>query len=329
MIIDMHGHWLSAGLREWGFLLLSLRNAPDTAKPVRGIDEENETNLRCMDERGIDLQVLSIRPVSMLHSENPYISIPWARVYNNVLAEAVARRHDRFRGLATLPQAEMGATVEELERAVKELGMVGAIVNPNPKGNDSMEPLDDEYWFPLYEKAQQLNAPLFIHGAYLEGARYLRHRTAYLLGQTLEETIAGPTLVYGGVLQRFPRLKLILCHGGGATPYQIGRYLTPPGREEAALYGSPPLGSFLDEYRKLYFDGTLYTQEALELLIKVVGPDRVLFGTETPGRGTFEYQGRMLDNLRPVVEGIEWLAPGEKRLIFEDNARAVFNLADV
>ena len=77
---------------------------------------------------------------------------------------------------------------------------------------------------------------------------------------------------------------------------------------------------------KLYFDGTLYTQDALELLIKVVGPDRVLFGTETPGRGTFEWEGRMLDDLRPAVEQIEWLSPAEKQQIFEDNAKKVFNL---
>jgi predicted TIM-barrel fold metal-dependent hydrolase len=326
MIIDMHGHWMSPGLREWFWSIVSLRNASDAAKPFRGVDDENETNLKCMDERGIDLQILSIRPVSMLHTENPYISIPWARVFNTTLAEGVSRRSDRFRGLATLPQADMGASVEELERAVKQLGMVGAIVNPNPKGNDTMEPLDDPYWEPLWQKAIELDVPLFIHGAYLTGPRYLRHRTAYLIGQTVEESISGPTLVYGGVLNKFPALKLILCHGGGATPYQIGRYLTPPGREEASLYGSPQIGSFLDEFHKLYFDGTLYTQEALELLIKVVGPDRVLFGTETPGRGTFQYQGRMLDDLRPAVEKIEWLGAGEKKMIFEDNARKVFNL---
>jgi len=327
MIIDMHGHWMSPGLREFCWQTVSLRNISDAAKPVRGVDDENTTNLKCMDERGIDLQILSIRPVSMLHNENPYISIPWARVFNNVLAEGVERRQDRFRGLATLPQADMEASIQELERAVTQLGMVGAIVNPNPKGTDAMEPLDDGYWVPLWEKAVALDVPLFIHGAYLTGPRYLRHRTAYLIGQTVEESISGPTLVYGGVLSRFPNLKLILCHGGGATPFQIGRYLTPPGRDEGGgMFGSPFSGSFLDEYRKLYFDGTLYTQEALELLIKVVGPDRVLFGTETPGRGTFQYQGRMLDDLRPAVEQISWLDTSQKELIFEGNARNVFNL---
>ncbi len=227
-----------------------------------------------MEDRGIDLQILSIRPVSMLHVENRYISIPWARVHNNVMAEAISRHPDRFRGLATLPQgAEMEAWLDELERGIKELGMVGAIVNPNPKGTDAMEPLDDPFWEPLWEKAIELDAPLFLHGAYLVGPRYLRNRTAYLVGQTIEESISGPTLVYGGVLEKFPSLKLILYHGGGATPYQIGRHLTPPGRGEAGMFGAAYSGSFLDGYRKLYFDGTLYTQEALELLIKVVGPD--------------------------------------------------------
>ena len=189
-----------------------------------------------------------------------------------------------------------------------------------------MEPLDDPFWVPLWEKAIAHNVPLFLHGAYLKGGRYLRNRTAYLVGQTVEETISGPTLVYGGVLEKFPALKLILCHGGGATPYQIGRYLTPPGRGDAGMFGAEYNGSFLDGYRKLYFDGTLYTQDALELLIKVVGADRVLFGTETPGRGTFEYEGRMLDDLRPAVEKIEWLDANQKKMIFEDNAKKVFKL---
>ncbi len=326
MIIDMHGHWMAPGLREFFWTAVSLRNISDTAKPVRGIDDENETNLKCMDERGIDMQILSIRPVSMLHNENPYISIPWARVFNNVLSEAVAKKQDRFRGLATLPQADLEASLQELERAVRELGMVGAIVNPNPKGNDTMEPLDDDYWVPLWEKAVALDVPLFLHGFYLTGPRYLRNRTSYLVGQTVEESISGPTLVYGGVLEQHPKLKLILCHGGGATPYQIGRHLTPPGRGAGAMYGSKYNGSFLDGYRKMWFDGTLYTQEALELLIKVVGPDRVLFGTETLGRGTFQHEGRMLDDLRPAVEKISWLEAGQKKMIFEDNARKVFKL---
>lgn len=326
MIIDGHGHWMAPGLREWFWSATSLRNMPDSAKPFRGVDEENEVNSKCMDERGIDLQVLSIRPVSMLHQENKYISIPWARVFNNTLAEGVTRKPDRFRALATLPQADMQASIEELERAVRDLGMVGAIVNPNPKGDETTPPLDDEYWHPLWQKAVDLDVPLFIHAAFILSPRFLRHRTSYLIGQTVEESIAGPTLVYGGVLNQFPTLKLILSHGGGATPYQIGRHLTPPGRAEGAMYGSPTIGSFLDEYRKLYFDGTLYTQDALELLIKVVGPDRVLFGTETPGRGTFQWEGRMLDDLRPAVEKISFLSDAEKKMILEDNARKVFKL---
>ncbi len=323
----MHGHWTSSGLRDYLAGAVSLRNVSDSVKPLGGVDETNEQNLKCMEDRGIDLQILSIRPVSMLHVENRYISIPWARVHNNVMAEAISRQPDRFRGLATLPQgAELEAWLDELERGVKELGMVGAIVNPNPKGTDAMEPLDDPFWEPLWEKAIELDAPLFLHGAYLVGPRYLRNRTAYLVGQTIEESISGPTLVYGGVLEKFPSLKLILCHGGGATPYQMGRHLTPPGRGEAGMFGAAYSGSFLDGYRKLYFDGTLYTQEALELLIKVVGPDRVLFGTETPGRGTFRWEGRMLDDLRPAVENIDWLEDGQKKAIFEDNAKKVFNL---
>jgi predicted TIM-barrel fold metal-dependent hydrolase len=235
VIIDGHGHWMSSGLREWGWQLLSHRNASDNALPLKGIDEENARNLACMDARGIDVQIVSIRPVGMLSHENAFIQVPWARAFNNTLAEALKREPRRLRGLAHLPLSDAPHAVEELERAVTELGLIGAIVNPNPPGDDSALPLDDEWWYPLYARAQELDVPLFIHAASLRTRRYQRDRSAYMLGQTVEETIAGPTLVYGGVLETFPRLKLILAHGGGATTFQIGRYLTPPGREERSL----------------------------------------------------------------------------------------------
>lgn len=329
MIIDMHGHWLSAGLKEWGWQLLSHRNSGANSTPRQGIDEENARNLKCMDDRGIDVQILSIRPVGMLSTENHYIQVPWARAFNNVLSEAVKRQPDRLRGMALLPLSDMPSALEELERAVKDLGMVGAIVNPNPPGDDTAAPLDDEWWYPLYAKAQELDVPLFLHAASLRTGRYLRYRASYMIGQTVEETIAGPTLVYGGIMEEFPRLKIILAHGGGGTTFQIGRYLTPPGREESSIYGNRYNGSFLDGYKKLYFDGTMYTKESLELLIRTVGPDRVLFGTETPGRGLFQYEGRMLDDLKPVVESIDWLSEAERKMIFEDNARRLFKLDDV
>lgn len=326
MIIDAHAHWLSRGLREWGFSLLVHRNAAASAMPLDGIDQENARNLRCMDERRIDLQILSIRPVAMLSYENPYIDIPWCQVFNNVLAEAVSRQPDRLLGMATLPQSTMEAAVAELGRAVGDLGLVGAIVNPNPQGLEAEAvPLDDPAWFPLYAQAEALDVPLFLHGSYLRGPRYLRNRTAYLIGQTVEESIAAPTLVYGGVLDKFPKLKILLAHGGGAAPFQLGRYLTPPAREEGRTFGSEFRGAFLEGFRRLYFDGTLYTSEALSLLIRVAGPDRVLFGTETPGRGTFEVDGRRLDDLVPVVESLP-LTEAERQQIFETNARTLFRL---
>src|SRR5438270_8498478 len=157
---------MSSGLREWGWQLLSHRNASADALPLKGIDEENARNVQCMDERGIDIQIVSIRPVGMLSHENSYIQVPWTRAFNNTLAEAL-KREPRLRGMAHLPLSEISLAVEELERAVGELGLLGAIVNPNPPGDDSARPLDDEWWYPLWGKAQELDVPLFIHAASL------------------------------------------------------------------------------------------------------------------------------------------------------------------
>jgi OH-DDVA meta-cleavage compound hydrolase len=124
------------------------------------------------------------------------------------------------------------------------------------------------------------------------------------------------------VFKDFPQLKIVVSHGGGAVPYQFGRFQAPslrPGR------ASEP---FLDSLRRLYYDTVLYSEEALRLLIKTVGADRCIFGAERPGVGTVKdpQTGRWLDDIRPVIESFEWLSGDEKRMIFEGNARKVFRL---
>ena len=119
----------------------------------------------------------------------------------------------------------------------------------------------------------------------------------------------------------FPKLKIILSHGGGAIPYQLGRFEAPSLRRGTG-------GRFSDGMRKLYYDTVLYTEDALRLLIKTVGVDRCLFGTECPGVGSSvdPATGRSMDNVKPMIENIEWLSAADRKKIFEDNAKAVFNL---
>ena len=166
--------------------------------------------------------------------------------------------------------------IPELERCVKQLGFVGCLLNPDPYENSGTEapPLGDRYWYPLYEKLCELDVPAHIHGT---GSR--SERSPYSVHFINEESIAVFGLVNSNVLNDFPKLKIVVSHGGGAIPYQLGRFEAPSLRRGTG-------GRFSDGMRKLYYDTVLYTEDALRLLIKTVGVDRCLFGTECPGIGS-------------------------------------------
>jgi len=116
------------------------------------------------------------------------------------------------------------------------------------------------------------------------------------------------------VFKDFPKLKIVLSHGGGAIPYQLGRFEAPSLRRGTG-------GRFSDSLRKLYFDTVLYTEDALRLLIKTVGVDRCLFGTECPGIGSSvdPATGRSMDNVKAMIENIKWLSAADRKKIFEEN----------
>jgi predicted TIM-barrel fold metal-dependent hydrolase len=198
------------------------------------------------------------------------------------------------------------------------LGFVGCLLNPDPYENGGQEApaLGDRYWYPLYEKLCELDVPAHIHGT---GSR--SERSPYSVHFINEETIAVFGLVNSTVFKDFPKLKIIVSHGGGAIPYQLGRFEAPSLRRGSGA-------RFSDGMRKLYFDTVLYTEDALSLLIKTVGADRCLFGTECPGIGSSvdPATGRSMDNIKPMLENIETVSAADKQKIFCDNAKAVFNL---
>ena len=160
----------------------------------------------------------------------------------------------------------------------------------------------------------ELDVPMHIHstGSHSE-------RSPYTLNFINEETLAVYNLVQSDVFKDFPKLKVVCSHGGGSIPYQIGRFQSSAGRRGL---------NFLDGMRNIYYDTVLYSEEALRLLIKTVGADRCLFGSECPGVGSTidPATGRQRDDIRPVIESFEWLSADDKQKIFSENARFVFGL---
>ena len=161
----------------------------------------------------------------------------------------------------------------------------------------------------------ELDIPGHIHSA---GCR--SERLPYSLHFINEESIAVVSLLNSEVFKDFPTLKILVSHGGGAIPYQYARF------EASSLRGKG--ARFSEQMRNLYYDTVLYSKDALELLFKTVGVDRCLFGTERPGVGTVKdpRTGRWLDETRFTIEAIDWLTAADKKMIFEDNAKKVFNL---
>lgn len=329
MIIDCHGH-VSAPVELWAYKasVLAHRGAHGRGKVNVSDDDLRRSankkemapvgHLEMLKKHGTDLQLISPRPFQMMPSFEPARAVHWfIEETNSIISRQCALYPETFIGIGGLAQVA-GEPIEmvlpELERCIKELNMKGVLLNPDPYENSGKEapPLGDRYWYPLYEKLVELNVPAHIHAT---GSK--SERTPYSLHFINEESIAVFGLVNSTVFEDFPELKIIVSHGGGAIPYQIGRF-----------QASSPGTKFMDGLRHLYFDTVLYSEGALRLLIETVGADRCLFGSECPGVGSKidPKTGETMDDIAPIIESFDWLSAADKKLIFEDNARRLFNL---
>jgi 4-oxalmesaconate hydratase len=327
MIIDVHGHYTTvpAGLRVFRALQIS-----QMGKPVKGTvnisDDEIRASLekgqvKLLDERGINVMLFSPMASAMGHHfGSALISRYWTEVNNELIHRVCTLYPDRFVGVCALPQSpgvSPRECVEELERCVNDFGFVGCNLNPDPSGGYwTGQPLGDESWYPLYEKLEELDAPAMIHASatcnpafHTTGSHYLNvDSTAFM------------QLMESRVFRDFPKVRIILPHGGGNVPYQAARY-----RALCIMNKWEPFDDFI---KRLYFDTTVYSQEAMELLIKVVGVDNVMFASEMLGgvNAIDPATGRSFDDNRRFIDAIPWLTEHDRKKIFEENARKVYAL---
>ena len=233
--------------------------------------------IRLIKERGADMTIFSPRASAMAHHVgDEAVSKAWARVNNDLIARCVALYPDIFAGVCMLPQspaADLAGSVEELERCVTELGFIGCNLNPDPGGGHfTSPPLTDRFWYPFYEKMVKLDVPAMIHvsgscnpGLHATGAFYIA-----------ADTIAFMQLIQGDLFRDFPTLRFIIPHGGGAVPYHWGRY-----RGLAQDMKRPPLKELV--LNNVYFDTCVYHQAGIDLLLKVIPPENILFASEMVG----------------------------------------------
>jgi OH-DDVA meta-cleavage compound hydrolase len=279
------------------------------------------SHLEGMEKAGIDRQLLSPRPNQMMHSRKPSKIVQYfAEACNDLIYRQTALWPDKFIGIAGLPQMAgepLDAAIKELERCVTELNFKGCMFNPDPYENsgEASPPLWDHYWYPLYEKLSELNVPCHIHGM---GPK--SDREAYNHYYVDEVSTAILAFVGSDILDNFPKLKIVASHGGGSIPYQIGRYIAGARKHE--------MRELKAKFQRIYYDTVLHDAVAVEFLIKVMGADNVMFGTEWPGLGSVldPETGRMMDDLKPAIEAIDWLSCDDHAKIFEGNTRRVFGI---
>jgi 4-oxalmesaconate hydratase len=321
MIVDIHGHTVApAEMYEFQAKLFA-RRAPFKGPKLSDdlLESKLSGHLALLDSGQIDVQFISPRPYTMMHSLfGADVVGAWTSFVNDVIHRQCALHPDRLKGVAALPQfrvTDLAPAIAELERTVLELGFVGCLLNPDPcEGDGTPVPgLGDRYWYPLYEKLCELDVPAMIHSASCSSPR-----ESYSLHFINEESIAIMSLLSSKVFDDFPSLKIVVAHGGGAIPYQLGRF-----RAGGLKSGQV---DFATRLKQLYFDTVLYSPDGLELLFKVVGPERCMFGTERPGTGAAvdPATGLSLDDLKPVIDGMATLSDDDRRLIFETNAARVY-----
>ena len=240
-----------------------------------------DLRLRLMDHLGIDMQVLSPNPITYFHHIEADLAAGFCRWHNDELAATAGRHPDRLRAFAQLPMQDVGAAVVELRRAVSDLGLLGGYI-----GTDFGIDLDDEQLDPLWALAVELDVPMFLHPAPagidgpLRDPRIRKFDLDLSLGFLYEETLAIACLVFGGVLDRHPGLDVCLSHGGGAAAFMAER-LAHQGRSRPWARDHPV--DFLAGLRRLWFDHHVHDGDALVLLERKVGADRLVVGTNLAG----------------------------------------------
>ena len=329
MIIDCHGHYTTApkGLQTYRDAQIAALKDPSHV-PSKGklnisddqIRESLENaQVKFQRERGTDLTIFSPRASAMAHHiGDATTSLHWSQHCNDLIHRACSLYPRNFVGVCQLPQSPgvpPANSIGELERCVKELGFIGCNLNPDPSGGHwTAPPLTDRYWYPFYEKMVELDVPAMVHVSsscnpnfHATGAHYIN-----------ADTTAFMQFLTGDLFRDFPTIRFVIPHGGGAVPFHWGRY-----RGLAQDMKRPLLPDLMRN--NIFFDTCVYHLPGMELLLKVVPLDNILFGSEMVGavRGIDPQTGHYYDDTKRYLEALP-LSEEQRYKLFEGNTRKVY-----
>jgi aminocarboxymuconate-semialdehyde decarboxylase len=278
-VIDVHAHVLVPEVLrityEQSQYSRAVAGPGGVPEPLLKRMTEVPLRLEEMDATGVDIQVISPSIMQQCtYGMEPEEALKTDRLGNDRVAEAVAAHPDRLVGLGSLPLHEVALSTGELERCVRELGLRGVIVSSHVNGIE----LGDERLQPFWAKAEELGAVIFIHPAGSTEKRMLRNRLMITVGQPLEEAYALSSLIHEGVMDQFPKLKIMVAHGGGYLPFYAGRH------DNEYRYGRTPhlKGDFSSYLPRFFYDTVLFNPDMLEFLVTKVPSSHIMLASDYP-----------------------------------------------
>ena len=273
-----------------------------------------EQRIADMDLMGIDIQAISPAPRQTYYGADPDLGLATARILNDEIAEMCGRYPDRFTGLGTVPFQAPELALAELERLHKSLGFRGIEIMTHVAGADLSEPRFRK----IFARCEELGLLIFMHpDGFTEARRFKDHYFANVIGNPLDSTVAVHHLIFGGVLQDHPNLKLVVAHGGGYLPAYSGRIdHAASARPDTCTHLRHMPTTYL---KRLYFDALVYTHHQLQYLVDEYGADHILVGTDYPAD---------MGEVDPIgfIERAPGLDDTERQAILGRNAARLLNL---
>lgn len=268
--------------------------------------------LKLMDAGRVDMHALSLTS-PMVYWATPEFGLKLSQVFNDACAEAHLKYPKRFVGMAMVPMQAPALAVQELDRAAKLPGIRGVYMATHVNGKN----LDEREFWPVYEKCEALGLPIFLHPVAPVGReRTRKYHLGNFLGNPYETGIAAASLMFGGVLDAYPRLDVMLPHAGGTFPSLIGRMDHGASVRAECKHMTKPPSSYL---RRFHYDTITHSDSILMNLIRQVGADRVVMGSDCPADMSYT---RPVD----VVERLGELSGNERDGILGGNAARLLNL---
>jgi aminocarboxymuconate-semialdehyde decarboxylase len=312
MKIDIHTHIMPDKMPNWvqkfgygEFIHLEHRNCKACMMKGDKLFREVEDNcfdagvrMKDMDETGVNVQVLSTIPVLFNYWAKPADGLETARFFNDHIADTVSKDPKRFIGIGTVPLQDIDKAIGEMERCVTELKMPGLEIGSNINGIN----LSDAQFFPFYKRAEELGCSLFVHPWEMMGEQQMQqYWLPWLVGMPAETSRAICSMIFGGVFEKFPGLKVAFAHGGGSFPFTIGRI-------EHGFDVRPDLVAIdnavspRDYIGRFWIDSLVHDAAAMQFIMSLMGHDKICLGSDYPFPLGEQHPGSLIESMKFTVE---------------------------